>query len=367
MLTWILTLLLLSGSVKNYREKLKKLEAELQTTRSRLKKLKAREADLKEEIKYLNREEEILRSMIQILQEREKELKQELLELDRGISTAENILDTSLLKMRGGLIALYRTRKPSFLEALVNTGSLYKAFDKVRASRLLLEREKKYYEKILKAKRNLTRFKEERAKDLTELAAIKDEILRKKRRLEATERKKRKKLRSIKSEKRAKEKYIKKLEASIRDLEKLIKKLEKKRKKPQKIYTLKGKKLLKPVDGRIISYFGTLWHPKYKTKTRNNGIDIRAKPGDFVLAVESGQVAYSGDFLGYGNMVIIDHGGLFSIYSGLGELFVREGQGVTRGKPIGRIAGKDSPQGPVLHFELRLGGKPVNPLKYIRW
>ncbi len=357
----------LISAPEDYREKLKKLERDLKETRETLQKLRKKESNLLEEIKYLNKEEKILRSMIQILENREKELNRELRELDRGVKTAEKILDTSLVKMRRGLVALYKTRNPTFLEALINTGSLYSAFDKIKASERLLEREKKVYEKIIKAERKLKKFKEIRERDLMELSMIQEEIYRKKRNLERTEAAKKKRLKRIRREKKAKEKYIRELEASISKLEKLIKKLERKRRKPIKPVKLKGKTLLKPVEGRIVSAFGTVWHPKYKTRIRNNGIDIRARPHAPVRAVESGQVAYAGQFLGYGKTIIIDHGGFFSIYTGLGSIEVREGESVSKGEIIGRIATKDSPQGPVLHFELRLGGKAVDPMRYIKW
>jgi lipoprotein NlpD len=113
-----------------------------------------------------------------------------------------------------------------------------------------------------------------------------------------------------------------------------------------------------PVKGRVIS--------GYQSKGGlNKGIDIQSKLGEPVLAASDGEVVFAGAGLkDYANLVIIKHGSRYlSAYSNNQLLLVKEGQRVRRGQVIARV-GK-GPQGASLHFEIRLDGKPLDPLKHL--
>ncbi len=98
----------------------------------------------------------------------------------------------------------------------------------------------------------------------------------------------------------------------------------------------------------------------------NKGVDIAAKPGDPVLAAAAGKVVYAGSGLrGYGKLVIIKHNPSFlSAYAHNSLILVKEGQGVNKGQKIAEAGASDSDQ-PMLHFEIRRQGKPVDPLKLL--
>ena len=117
-----------------------------------------------------------------------------------------------------------------------------------------------------------------------------------------------------------------------------------------------------PVRGRIISGFG-----KKPNGERNDGIDLAVPEGTDVKAAESGVVIYAGNELkSYGNLVLVKHeNGWVSAYAHNKELLVKRGDKVQRGQVIskaGRSGGVDTPQ---VHFELRKGATPVDPMKYL--
>ena len=99
---------------------------------------------------------------------------------------------------------------------------------------------------------------------------------------------------------------------------------------------------------------------------RANGLEIETADGAGVRAVHDGVVAFAGPFAGFGNLVIVDHGGQsFSLYGDLLELAVAKGARVDRGQPIGSAGA--TPSGvPGLYFELRVDGQPVDPLQWLR-
>ncbi len=123
--------------------------------------------------------------------------------------------------------------------------------------------------------------------------------------------------------------------------------------------------LARPVPGRVSSGFGKRIHPISKTVKMHNGVDMTAGQGDKILAAEDGVVILSGVKGGYGNAVMIDHGGgMVTLYAHQSKLGVSVGQKVTRGQTIGWIGSTGQSTGPHLHFEVRINGAPVNPVPY---
>ncbi|SDU12377.1 LysM domain-containing protein [Stappia sp. ES.058] len=117
-----------------------------------------------------------------------------------------------------------------------------------------------------------------------------------------------------------------------------------------------------PARGRIISDFGTK-----PGGTRNEGINLALPEGADIKAVEDGTVIYSGNELkGYGNLVLVRHDdGWVSAYAHGSDLLVKRGDAVSRGQTIAKAGSTGSVSQPQLHFELRRGNKPVDPMQYL--
>ena len=121
-----------------------------------------------------------------------------------------------------------------------------------------------------------------------------------------------------------------------------------------------------PASGPITSPFGWRTHPIFGTERYHSGIDIGADYGDAVAAADSGVVVSSGWMGGYGNAIIIDHGGgISTLYAHNSELLVEEGARVRKGQTISRVGSTGYSTGPHLHFEVRENGTPVSPMSYL--
>jgi septal ring factor EnvC (AmiA/AmiB activator) len=122
-----------------------------------------------------------------------------------------------------------------------------------------------------------------------------------------------------------------------------------------------------PADGKVIGEYGAQVHPRFGTKTFRNGIDIEVPVGTGIVAVYSGHVVYTGWFRGYGNLIIVDHGGdYYTLYAHAAEIRVSEGEDVKQGQTIGTVGDTGSLQGPRLYFEVRHQGKPQDPTQWLR-
>ena len=121
-----------------------------------------------------------------------------------------------------------------------------------------------------------------------------------------------------------------------------------------------------PVTGKLVTAFGKALAGRFGTSIVRNGIEIAAPEGTPVRAVHGGTVAYAAPFAGFGVLAIVDHGGsAFTLYGHLSEVSVAQGTVVQRGAEVGKVG--LVPAGDAgLYFELRIDGRPVDPLQWLR-
>jgi murein DD-endopeptidase MepM/ murein hydrolase activator NlpD len=121
--------------------------------------------------------------------------------------------------------------------------------------------------------------------------------------------------------------------------------------------------MIMPVAGHITSYFGNCYHPILHFTRFHAGLDIGASWGSPIVAAGDGQVIAAGWAGGYGREVRIAHaGGLMSLYGHMSQIVAAPGSYVRQGQVIGYVGSSGLSTGPHVHFEVRLGGTPVNPL-----
>ncbi|MDP4557520.1 peptidoglycan DD-metalloendopeptidase family protein [Halomonas meridiana] len=115
-----------------------------------------------------------------------------------------------------------------------------------------------------------------------------------------------------------------------------------------------------PVQGSITASF------QRRDGVHYNGIVIQASEGTAVTAVHSGRVVFADWMRGFGNLLIIDHGDqIMTLYAHLQQFSARPGQQVNRGDAIGRVGNSGGQPQPALYFEVRRGGEPINPQRWI--
>jgi len=128
---------------------------------------------------------------------------------------------------------------------------------------------------------------------------------------------------------------------------------------------MKGR-LPPPVRGTVTTYFGKNNQGKFGITTSADGIDIKTIAGSEITAIFKGKVVYVGPLRGYGNLLIIDHGQqYFSLMARASEFYKKVGEVVANGEVIGAMSEQGGLLGEGLHFEIRRGTVPENPLEWL--
>lgn len=120
-------------------------------------------------------------------------------------------------------------------------------------------------------------------------------------------------------------------------------------------------RLLWPVRGVIFSTFG------HRGDEHHDGVDLAAPEGTPIVAAADGTVLFVGEQRGYGDIVIVEHpGDLVTVYAHNRENLVETGEHVQRGQTIAKVGRTGNATGPHVHFEVRVGTRPQDPLEFLR-
>lgn len=149
-------------------------------------------------------------------------------------------------------------------------------------------------------------------------------------------------------------------------LERQIVDLESNRRGSKDMAVGSGKMSL-PIKAPITSPFGSRRHPIFGVRKFHSGVDLAGPNHTPIKAADSGNVLYTGWYGGYGKVVIVSHGsGMSTLYAHMAQAAVSQGQNVKKGDVIGYEGSTGFSTGPHVHFEVRVNGKPRNPLSYAR-
>lgn len=366
----LLIILCLFSQLEEKQKELDVLKNKLTGVRQEIKQLEKQKVGTLAHIEKIDEGISLTIKYIDELTSQESREKQRIKELSQDIVKLESKMKFRQDDLRERLVRLYKWTPFYRLEILFSSKSLPEILSSSYYLQILAKDDQKaFFEFKADWERYLTdkKMREDLIAVLEERRNEKESELS---RLNEERKKKKDILDGVAKEEQKKKNLEKELKSAQRKLEELIVEIEKKRAKEKSgnnyVENKRGT-LPWPCKGTVETQFGNIIHPKYNTKTKNNGIDIRAAYGDNVNAVAPGKVVYADRFMGYGNMVLIDHlDGYYSLYGHLAEILVETGVDVTVGRIIGRIGESGSLSGPLLHFELRKDGRPVDPLAYLK-
>lgn len=343
----------------------------------RLRKVQERKAALEKELQRLRGEEKSLLGEVEQL-ELELRLRTEELEeiqlslrrtrarLDATVARVGR-LEASLAAARPTLAAharaLYKLGDMSYLRLLLSIDRPSDFFRGYRFVTTLARRDNARVAAFRSDLRALAAEKADLEQRTRESIALRTQLSTARRRLDAQRQKKTALLTSIVEKKELNAAYVEELALAETRLQQLLAGLAE-GSVTMPLGAFRGG-LPWPVEGRVLIGFGRRKHPRFDTYTLHNGVELEAPPGTPVRAVHEGRVVFADRFLGYGLMVIVDHGGKHhSLYAQLADLAVTPGQTVAAGTLVG-TTGTGGADGPGLYFEMRYQGRPEDPLEWL--
>ncbi|QGG49234.1 murein hydrolase activator EnvC family protein [Heliorestis convoluta] len=299
------------------------------------------------------------------------ELNQQMETVQKQINLAQKELEAAqqrheeqlgLLKMR--IRDMYINGNVSYVEVLLEATHIVDFLTRLDLMEKIVEQDAKLIRQIEEEERAIAAHKADLEFRKNELNTLKSNAEAEKRRLVEQSQEHQRLLQEVTSQKEVVEQMLDDLERTSRQLQSIIQNLQAQQNRARMgsgpmVFPL-------PHNARVTSAYGGRMHPVLRTERFHTGVDFAASSGTPILAAQTGVVIFAGNSGGYGNTVIIDHGGGTStLYAHMSVIGVREGQTVQKGARIGAVGSTGWSTGPHLHFEVREKGHPVNPMPYI--
>jgi septal ring factor EnvC (AmiA/AmiB activator) len=367
-----------AGDIEQKERELRDIRQKLAHSREKAKELEDKEATILERLQGLDVQIELTENLAEELKSKEKRKSGEITEVEAKIvATGEKLRERQKI-LGKRLKAIYKHGALHPLEVILSAGSFPDMVTRAKYLTLIAEQDARLKNQIERHRRELVDYGAKLERDLLVLKDTRMEKEEELTNLDEDKGKREELLDNTRKEKKKQESLARELERAERQLQSLIDDLIRKRAEKAKeagepplpqdwdFAKLRGR-LDWPVRGKVVSSYGAQKHPKYGTQTLNNGMDIEAPMGANVYAVASGQVVYADRFLGYGQVVILDHGGgYYTLYAHLSAILTDVPALVNMGDVIGQVGESGSLEGPRLHFEIREQGRPSDPSGWLK-
>lgn len=381
----ILSLFPVGNGCADVKDELQGINRAIKEKKLLLKKAKKVETEVSSELgqiaKNLREKETSLATLGRDL----KEVEGLLTRTQQEIETVKGEAERKQQQIRVRLSALYKGGEIGAARMFFSSGSFPQMAENLRYMKSVLENDRKLFSEYNAKIDRLGVLKETLERDAARKEKIKANIELKKREIEVEKRKKASHLVQVRADRKGYLASIRELEANARRLQVMVEKLDAKNRKsytknkktivggaplppvPDKGFGSQKGRMSMPARGELVGSFGRHKHPEFNSYTVSNGISIVAPTGAEIRSVYDGQVIFADYFKGYGNMVIVDHGGgYFSLYAHAAKIMKKVGASVGRNEVVASVGESDSTRGPMLYFEIRYQGKPIDPAAWVR-
>lgn len=357
-----------AGDSEEKKQELRRIKQEMEEKKQKLQRAGKRERSILAELERIDRDINAGSAELAGHQRKLRDAEEALAEVEKTNTVTALELERLKQAYASRLRALYKlSRTGGFALAVLSSDSFPTAYRRVRYLGIIAERDQRTIREYGEALALLASREQDIREHTAEILARRESVKKERRTLEERRRKKGEILGSVKQEKTVYEATLKDLEESSANLWAMIRLTEQEKKVSREAAGASGRKGLPwPVNGRVLTRFGSQKHPQFGTLVFRRGIDISARVGDEVRAVDGGVVVKADWFKGYGKLVIIDHkDGMYTLYGNLSQVDVSNGDRVEAGKVIGLAGDTGSLQGAKVYFEIRRNGEAEDPLRWL--
>ena len=368
--------------IQFHNSELDHLRKEIADYERKIKNTSDREKSEIERLNEIDEEISLVRNLIYRLRREEKIKEKSITQAEVTIEKKESEHTSLVNRYAKRVTHTYKKGRLSDLEKLLDAKSWRQAVYRAKYIKIISEHDRSLADEI---RRNLVEIETKRTvmeRELIDIRKIDEEKLSRKKWLEQRRRVRNKELGNLKRDRQKmsvalnqRKKAAQQMESIISHLERervaRIAELERRRKEMELLGSvpfkeLKGK-LPWPIEGKVISRFGTHQNPNLKTVTENTGIDIHGSEGTEVRSIYDGIVTTVTYIRGYGNTVILDHGdGFYSVYTHVTDVEVEENSYVNARDIIAHVGDSGSLEGTKLHFEIWGNKDKLNPELWLK-
>ncbi|MCC6346244.1 MAG: peptidoglycan DD-metalloendopeptidase family protein [Nitrospirales bacterium] len=366
----------------------KRIQKDLKTSRKKLESVRKMELSVLDDLRKTTAE----------LQEIERQLSAQRVKIKNILTTIASLQEE--IRVDSAVLQIHKERLKKRLRALLTLSAdkdailvLLSGEDISRSLRIirslravsahdyeLITRFKEELRILAEKEAGLQKLSAELKKEEKKLARLEDSLKEKKKERETL-------LVSVRKEKSLYENMIRELKDSSNRLRSIIQESERRERELRKKKGTKAKpgtkkeeepmedsdflrmkgRLHWPVQGSVIIQYGAQIDPLFNLPVFRSGIHIRTSTGASVKAVHEGKVVFADEFKGYGQLVIVNHGGGYhTLYGNLAKIFLRNGAIINENQPLGETGESGTLGTSGLYFEIRYKGKPLDPQQWLR-
>lgn len=352
------------SNAKSLQRKKAAIQSNIRNARTHLRSVKAKEQHKANELRGVESRLRMARGQLQVATVQMERSKVELHRANLALAEAKQEYTKSRKQAADRLVAVYERGDHGYLRLLVTANDMGELLQRSQIATFMADHDREALANLREQREALARHHNRAAQKAMELAAWKQRVAILHNRTDSKRRATVTELRKVSHERQEWEAELAALERDSAEVTSMLQRLARSsagKRRHTTAYT--GSVSGLPVRGRITSPFGYRIHPVLKYRRLHTGVDIAAPSGTPIVSAGGGEVVFAGWRGGYGNTVIIDHGGgRATLYGHMSSITARSGQVVKRGQMIGRVGSTGISTGPHLHYEVRINGKPVNPL-----
>lgn len=365
---------------KDLKNKQSQIDDQIEEAKEEKKELETQKSETMKTVESLRNKIITAEDEVDNLQTRVDDLQAQITQKEKDIKSKEDEYNKQMELLDERMLKMYSTPKTGYLETFLNASSMTDFLAKYYAASELVSYDKKLMKETKEQKEQIENEKIEIENNKKELDSSLSEKEKKSKELKSLKKDKETQVANLADEEKKKEKEIEAFEEDKRQIQAQLKKIAEEEAKRNKNNTSNNITTKPSASGYIFPVRGlskaNINNKNYPSYAGHTGVDVNiGVTGKDVVAVKAGTVVIStakinseGNYFSYGEYVVISHGdGTMTLYGHMlaNSRKVKVGDKVSQGQTIGTVGSTGNSSGTHLHFEVRINGKPVNPLPYL--
>ncbi len=358
------------ASVEDLNKKAAELEAEISERKAAVERFSQEETQITQRLEILHRKIHGHRMAIHRLNRDMETLDRSIDEQSSTLAALKRQIHVNRERAGKRMTALYKLSRLGPFPVMASADSIQQMLARQHAIGVILENDEENRQALVRQLLQAETVAAELAQRKTEKSALEASLNEHLTTLDGEREERSRLLSMIRADKSLELAAVADLKQSAEALNRMLEDLQQKADEQKAVgsafVSLKGL-LEMPVRGKVINFYGPYRNARYNVTNFRSGIDIRTDRGEPIRAVAPGTILFADWFKGYGNMIIVDHGGsYYTLYAHIEDAFKIKGDRVDRGEVIATVGDSASLTGPGLYFEVRHHGKPENPMLWLK-